>query len=158
MRFTFFRRSAPKPYHERLRALSLFQDLTAKELNIVSGLLHERTYLENEVLFDEGEEGHAIYIIVSGHVLVSRNNRKTLIADLGPGSFFGELALLTNAPRATQARAGSNCKVLVFFRDDFNSLMHTHVTIASKVGINLARHISLRLRESVIGQRVEQSL
>lgn len=158
MRFTFFRRSASRPYHERLRALSLFQDLTGKELDTVSGLLHERTYLENEVLFDEGEEGHAIYIIVSGHVLVSRNSGKTLIADLGPGSFLGELALLTNAPRATQARAGSNCKVLVFFRDDFNSLMHTHVTIASKVGINLARHISLRLRESVIGRRVEQSL
>ena len=158
MRFTFFRRSASRPYHERLRALSLFQDLTAKELDTVSGLLHERSYLENEVLFDEGEEGHAIYIIVSGHVLVSRNGGKTLIADLGPGSFLGELALLTNAPRATQARAGSNCTVLVFFRDDFNSLMHTHVTIASKVGINLARHISLRLRESVIGRRVEQSL
>ena len=88
MRFTFFRRSASKPYHERLRALSLFQDLTSKELDIVSGLLHEREYLEHEVLFDEGEEGHAIYII----------------------------------------------------------------------GINLARHVGVRLRESVVGRRVEQSL
>ncbi len=158
MRFTFFRRNAAKPYHERLRALTLFQDLNAKELDIVSSLLHEREYLEHEVLFDEGEEGHAIYIIVSGHVLICRNGGKTLIADLGPGNFFGELALLTNAPRATQARAGSNCRALVFFRDDFNNLMHTHVVIASKIGINLARHVGMRLRESVVGRRVEQSL
>jgi len=160
VRFKFFRRSASKPYRERLRALSLFRDLSAKELDIVSDLLHEREYLEHEVLFDEGEEGHAIYIIVSGHVLICRNSdpKKNLIADLGPGSFFGELALLTNAPRATQARAGSNCKVLVFFRDDFNNLLHTHVEIASKIGINLARHVGARLRESVVGRRVEQSL
>ncbi len=147
MRFTFFRRNAAKPYHERLRALTLFQDLNAKELDI-----------KHEVLFDEGEEGHAIYIIVSGHVLICRNGGKTLIADLGPGNFFGELALLTNAPRATQARAGSNCRALVFFRDDFNNLMHTHVVIASKIGINLARHVGMRLRESVVGRHVEQSL
>jgi CRP/FNR family cyclic AMP-dependent transcriptional regulator len=154
VRFTFFR-----PYHERLRALSLFQDLTTGELDIISTLLHEREYLQHEVLFDEGEEGHAIYIVVSGNVVICRHGTpRNLIADLGPGNFFGELALLTNAPRATQARAGSNCKILVFFRDDFNNLMHTHVTIASKVGINLARHVGARLRESVVGRRVEQSL
>lgn len=158
MRFSFFRRRAPKPYQDRLRALSLFQDLDPGELDIVASLLHEREYLEHEVLFDEGEEGHAIYIVISGHVTIRRSAGNILIANLGPGSFFGELALLTNAPRATQARAGSNCKMLVFFRDDFNNLLHTHLKIASKIGINLARHVGARLRESVVGRRVEQSL
>lgn len=158
MRFSFFRKPASKPYQERLRALSLFQDLSNKELDIVSALLHERDYLEHEVLFDEGEEGHAIYIIVSGRVTIQRTVSNLQIANLGPGTFFGELALLTNAPRATQARAATNSKLLVFFRDDFNNLMHTHVEIASKIGINLARHVGMRLREAVIGQRVEQSL
>lgn len=160
MKFSFFRRAEIKPHHERLKALSLFQDLTLAELDIVSALLHEREYLKNEVVFDEDEEGHAIYIIVEGNVLICRHGdpQRHLIADLGPGVFFGELALLTNAPRATQARAGSNCKLLVFFRDDFNNLLHTHIAIASKIGINLARHVGTRLRESVVGRRVEQSL
>lgn len=158
MRFSFFRRPAAMPYHARLRELPLFHDLDNSELDIVSSLLHEREYLQHEVLFDEGEEGHAIYIVVSGNVTIRRTGGSILIADLGPGSFFGELALLTNAPRATQARAGSNCKMLVFFRDDFNMLLHTHVRIAAKLGINLARHVGARLRESVVGRRVEQSL
>ena len=158
MRFSFFRRRTPKPYHDRLRAIALFQDLDSQELDIVSSLLHEREYLEHEVLFDEGEEGHAIYIVISGNVVIRRTAGNIVIADLGAGTFFGELALLTNAPRATQARAGSNCKMLVFFRDDFNNLLHTHVNIASKIGINLARHVGLRLRDAVVGRRVEQSL
>lgn len=157
MRFSFFRKP-PRPYQAKLRALSLFQDLSDKELDIVSSLLHERDYLEHEVLFDEGEEGHAIYIVVSGRITIRRSAANLVVANLGPGTFFGELALLTNAPRATQARAASNSKLLVFFRDDFNNLMHTHVEIASKIGINLARHVGMRLRESVVGQRVEQSL
>jgi hypothetical protein len=52
--------------------LSLFVNLTPAELRIVDGLLHERSYLEGEVIFDEGEEGQAIYIIASGEVLISR--------------------------------------------------------------------------------------
>ncbi|HTH94929.1 MAG TPA: cyclic nucleotide-binding domain-containing protein [Rhodocyclaceae bacterium] len=160
MRFSFFRRSASKPYHERLRALPLFQDLNTHELDIVSSLLHEREYLENEVIFDDGEAGHAIYIIITGHVLIFRGSgeARRLVADLLPGTGFGEMALLTNTPRATQARAGSNSKMLVFFRDDFNNLMHTHAVIASKLGINLARHIGLRLREVLLGRNVDQTL
>ena len=121
MRFTFFRRSASKPYHERLRALSLFRDLSSKELDIVSDLLHEREYLEHEVLFDEGEEGHAIYIIVSGHVLICRNSdpKKNLIADLGPGSFFGELALLRDVPRTASVVSLTDVSLWTLDRDGF---------------------------------------
>ena len=63
---------SPKPVSprlERLRALSLFVNLTPRELQIVDGLLHERDYLKDEVIFDEGEEGQAIYIVLEGTVL-----------------------------------------------------------------------------------------
>ncbi|MEI7771447.1 MAG: transketolase C-terminal domain-containing protein [Chloroflexales bacterium] len=52
-----------------MRNLSLFVNLTPAELQIVDGLLHERDYLAGEVIFDEGEEGQAIYIVASGDVL-----------------------------------------------------------------------------------------
>ena len=61
------------PRLERLHGLSLFVNLTPAELRIVDGLLHERSYLAGEVIFDEGEEGQAIYIIASGEVLISRH-------------------------------------------------------------------------------------
>ncbi len=63
------------PRLERLHGLSLFVNLTAGELRIVDGLLHERSYLPGEVIFDEGEEGQAIYIIASGEVLISRREQ-----------------------------------------------------------------------------------
>jgi len=58
------------PRLERLRALSLFVNLTASELNIVDALLHERQFIKDEVIFDEGDQGEAIYIIIEGSVLI----------------------------------------------------------------------------------------
>ncbi|NJD35250.1 MAG: cyclic nucleotide-binding domain-containing protein [Betaproteobacteria bacterium] len=159
------------PRLDRLHELSLFVNLTPAELQIVDGLLHERHYLEGEVIFDEGEEGQAIYFIVSGEVLISRQEQAEAgraaqgvvdpaaappprrrrgdtgrVAQLGPGTFFGELALLDNSPRSAQARAASPCELIVFFRDDFVGLLDTHARIASKISRQLACHLGTRVR------------
>jgi CRP-like cAMP-binding protein len=65
---------------------------------------------------------------------------------MGPGSFFGDLALLDNSPRSAQARALDACEVAVFFRDDFLALMETDAVIGYKISLALARHIGQRLR------------
>lgn len=154
---------SPKPVSprlERLRALSLFVNLTPRELQIVDGLLHERDYLKDEVIFDEGEEGQAIYIVLEGTVLICRQDRPVegRIAELGTGTFFGDLALLDNAPRVAQARAATACRLAVFFRADFLGLLETHALIASKISLQLARHIGIRLREATLGARQDQHL
>ncbi len=171
----FFRPRKTSPRLERLHELSLFVDLTPAELQIVDGLLHERDYLEGEVIFDEGEEGQAIYIIAAGEVLISRQERgdagRTVqpggtehaavqprrrqgdsgrVAQLGAGTFFGELALLDNSPRSAQARAASPCKLIVLFRDDFVRLLDTHARIASKISRQLACHLGTRLRDMAL--------
>jgi CRP-like cAMP-binding protein len=51
-----------------LRQLALFAPLSRLELRVVEGLLHERRYLKGEIIFDEGEEGQALYVIISGRV------------------------------------------------------------------------------------------
>jgi CRP-like cAMP-binding protein len=48
-----------------------------------------------------------------------------------------------------QVRAAENCTLAVFFRDDFMSLLQTHAAIASKISLQLSRHIGKRLREAV---------
>jgi CRP-like cAMP-binding protein len=161
----FFNSGKTSPRLERLHGLSLFVDLTPAELQIVEGLLHERDYLAGEVIFDEGEEGQAIYIIAAGEVLISRREQGEAdvnepgtshprrrqgdfgrVAELGPGTFFGDLALLDNSPRSAQARAASPCQLIVFFRDDFVGLLDTHARIASKISRQLACHLGARLR------------
>ena len=69
------------------------------------------------------------------------------VAELGPGSFFGDLALLDNSPRNAQARAVDSCEMAVFFRADFLGLLETDAVIGYKISLALARHIGLRLRE-----------
>ncbi len=169
------------PRLERLHNLSLFVNLTPAELRIVDGLLHERSYLEGEVIFDEGEEGQAIYIVASGEVLISRqeqgdanhaaqpaaNERAASaprrrqgdsgrVAQLGPGTFFGELALLDDSPRSAQARAATSCQLIVFFRDDFVGLLDTHARIASKISRQLACHLGARVRSMALSMSAYQ--
>ena len=171
------------PRLERLHGLSLFVNLTAGELRIVDGLLHERSYLPGEVIFDEGEEGQAIYIIASGEVLITLPNHANgrsaaqpggsepggahplrrqgdtgRVAQLGPGTFFGELALLDNSPRSAQARAVTPCQLIIFFRDDFVSLLDTHARIASKISRQLAYHLGTRLRSMALSMSAHQHL
>ncbi len=133
-----------------LEKLSLFVDLKRREMKIVVGFMHERTYLKDEVIFDEGEEGQALYFILNGKVLICpQGQAEKPIATLESGNFFGELALLDDAPRAAQARAAENCTLVVFFRGDFMVLMHSHALIASKIALQLARHLGVRLRGTV---------
>lgn len=155
-----FRPGKTTPRLERLRTLSLFVNLTPAELQIVDGLLHERDYLSGEVIFDEGEEGQAIYIVASGDVLICRQGQgeEGRVARLGPGTFFGELALLDNSPRSAQARAAIACQLIVFFRDDFVGLLDTHARIASKISRELARHLGARMRDMALAAGAHQHL
>jgi CRP/FNR family transcriptional regulator, cyclic AMP receptor protein len=172
-----FRPRKTSPRMERLHTLSLFVNLTRAELQIVDGLLHERNYLAGEVIFDEGEEGQAIYIIAAGEVQICRQEDTDagaheqgasyprrrqgdtgVVAQLGPGTFFGELALLDNSPRSAQARATSPCQLIVFFRDDFVGLLDTHARIASKISRELACHLGTRLRMMALAIGAHQHL
>ena len=140
------------PYLDALASLPLLVDLTPRELGIFAGLVHHRHYQGDEIVFDQGEEGQALYFILSGDVLILRESgQEHPIARLGAGEFFGELALLDNSPRSAQARAACDCSVLALFRGDFLGLMQSHAQIASKIAMQLARHLGGRLRASVCG-------
>ena len=130
-----------------LKNMALFADLSRREIRVVDGFMHERSYLEREIIFDEGEQGEAFYVVLDGHVLICKQGQETRpLATLAPGNFFGELALLDDAPRSAQARATDNCKLLVLFRGDFMGLMQSHGLIASKNAMQLARHLASRVR------------
>src|SRR5689334_19592310 len=94
-----------------LRQLSLFATLSHRELRIVDGLLHERRHVKGEIIFDQGDEGQSLYVVISGRVLICRQGepeagRLTMIE---AGVVFGELALLDDSVRAAQARANEDC-------------------------------------------------
>ena len=154
-----FLRPTPDGKLEDLKALTLFRDLSLRELKIVQGVLHEREYLAGEVVFDEGEEGNALYIVRTGRVLICRQGRPDApIAEHGAGSFFGELALLDSAPRAAQARAVEPSRLAVLFGSDFLALLEAESKLANRILLQLARHLGRRLRGSVSGPGPAQPL
>lgn len=132
-----------------VRQLPLFATLSRRELRVVDSLLHERRYLKGEVIFDAGEQGQALYVVVAGRVLICRQGQPDTgrIAELDAGVVFGELALLDNAPRAAQARAADDCVLASLSRADFESLLDTHAVAASKIALQLARQLGRQLRE-----------
>lgn len=160
MIFGFLKSPPLSPRLHRLKNSALFSSLTALELRIVDGLMHERRYLSEEIVFDQGEEGQALYLITSGRVAINRSNGKDfdVVAELGPGSVFGDLALLDDSPRNAQARAMENCQLAVFFRADFLSLMETDAIIGYKISLALARLIGQRLRDWMSGSPQNEAL
>jgi len=140
-------RQSPKISH-RLANAELFSGLTQRELKIVNAFLHERQFLAGEVVFDAGEEGQALYVIVSGSVAIClAGQHETPIVELQAGDFFGELGLLDDWPRSAQTRACVPTELVVLFRGDLERLMDSHAEIASKIALQLARHLGQRLRQ-----------
>lgn len=153
MIFGFLKSPSLSPRQRRLQNTVLFRTLKPLEIKFVDGLMHERRYLPDEIIFDEGEEGQALYLVMGGRVCISRGapGSRHVVNELEPGSFFGDLALLDNSPRSAQARAQGGCELAVFFRDDFLALMETDAVIGYKISLALARHMGQRLRFQLDG-------
>lgn len=132
----------------RLRDVALFSTLLPRELKIVASLIHLRDVIAGEVVFDQGEEGQAIYIVLSGGVMICPQGQvDSPIATIGDGGVFGELALIDGGLRSAQARAVRDCQLGVMFRGDFQNLMESHAAIATKISFQLARHYAGIIRQ-----------
>ena len=153
MRFPFLPSTIDSPRLQLLQSLSLLADLSAREMRIINSLMHDRNYLKGEIVFDEGDEGQALYAILSGKVAIVRQEDPTTpLVILKPGQFFGELALLDDSPRMAQARAEEDCVLSVLFRGEFAGLLETHAVIASKIAVRLARELGARLRQAMMAR------
>jgi CRP-like cAMP-binding protein len=145
-----FTRHKKEPRVRRgLSQVALFSTLDAKEQRVVSGLLHERRYVTGEVVFDQGEDSQALFVVISGRVLICRQGapESGRIAEIGPGRAFGELAILGAEPRSAQARAEQDCVLQTLSRRDFDGLVESHKAIALKITLQLSRQLARQLRE-----------
>ncbi len=100
-----------------LSKIWLFSTSSAKDLRTIRKALEEVTVPAGRLLTEQGTIGREFFLIVSGQASVRRNNRK--VATLGPGQYFGELALLDRRPRSASVVSDTEMDLLVLDQRQF---------------------------------------
>lgn len=118
----------------------LFAGCSKAELRKLASIADEIDLREGTVLTREGRSGHEFFVLVEGAVRITKNNRK--LADLGPGDWLGEIALLTNAPRTATATATSPVVTLVIVDRAFRRILTEIPSIAVKVLSSVAERLA----------------
>src|SRR6185295_17803521 len=91
-----------------LQASKLFSELTREEAKALQGVAQERTFSTGQEIFKAGDEGDGIYLVREGLVEISSlvgPEVKHVFFRVGPGDFFGEMAVLEDKPRSASAVA-----------------------------------------------------
>jgi len=122
-----------------LRRTALFAECTKAELVEVALSSDERQAPEGSSLTEEGQRGREFFVLVEGAVTVSRGGRK--LADLGPGDWFGEIAILTHRPRTARVAAIAPVRLLVISDRAFRRVVET----TPRIALNVLRSVAARL-------------
>lgn len=134
---------------ELLRKTLLFKGSNAEELQLVLGLFQERLIKSNTTIFTEKMPAEALYIIKSGNVRISimagEGEEKALLL-MGPGEFFGELALLQEGSRMVTARSETAVELLLITRKDFQALMDLDPRTASRMLLAITTLLTMRVK------------
>jgi CRP-like cAMP-binding protein len=143
-----FRKRADDEIETILLKVPVFQDLNKRELNKIKRILHQREYSRDEKIFNEGDIGLGMYIIIEGEVRIVCGPENQILADLSGGDFFGELSLLDDAPRSAAAVAKTPCVTLSFFKPELLDLLNRDPQLGCKILFKLAWVIGERLKST----------
>lgn len=147
----FFRRDVKK-IKDYLKDVPIFETLSDRELGRLERYMLMRSYTGGEHVFHQLEPGAGMYVLLAGEVAITLEvgvDQPTELVTLSEGDFFGEMALLDEAPRSAAAVSkGEKVELLSFFRGDLQKLMNEEPTIAVKILWNIGTVLSARLRKS----------
>ena len=126
----------------RIRLLSgvaLFSPCAKHELRQIAALVDEVDAPKGKTLVREGDTGSEFFVVVEGTATATRRGRK--VATIGPGSFFGELALLDQGPRAATVTADTDMRLLVLTSRAFSTVLEDVPSVSRKVLRGLAERL-----------------
>jgi CRP/FNR family transcriptional regulator, cyclic AMP receptor protein len=126
---------------EALGAIPFFAGLEPDALERLAAGMRSRRFRRGEVIFHLGDPGDALFVIVSGDVkisLPSETGEEAILATLGVGDVFGELALLDGAPRSASATAIGATETVVLPRDRFRELIATEAGVRDALLASIA--------------------
>ncbi len=111
-----------------LHGIGLFKNLLPEELDLIRERMEERLFLHGTTIVDQGEEGESLFLVKEGYLDVfihneASNETDVVVGHLVPGNFFGEMSLLTGAPRAASVRPAVDAVVFEIKKDHIRSLL-----------------------------------
>ncbi len=135
-----------------LREIDLFKNLSEQALVEIIPLTSVVEYTPGQVVFQEGEMGDALFLILEGEVRISKNIHgvgEEALAFLKKGSYFGEMALVGDAqPRSASAIAAERSEMAKLERKDFIELVNANHEVGVEILWSFVTTLSARLRES----------
>lgn len=129
------------------RKFALFSELDEREIQTIAALAKTRRYSKDDVVMHEDERGDVFCIVREGKVkitMISPEGKEIILSILGPGDFFGEMALIDDEPRSATVVAMENLEVLTIWRQDFLKILQQNFSITRKV----LAELSSRLRNA----------
>jgi CRP/FNR family cyclic AMP-dependent transcriptional regulator len=130
-----------------LDGVPILAGLSKRQRARVAELATQQRFPAHTEIVRTGEPGSSFFVILDGSASVRRSGRRA--AKLGPGDFFGEMAVIDGAERTATVVADSDIEVMVIGRKDLLRLMETE----PKVAIAILQSITARLRAAVSGPR-----
>jgi len=142
-----------------LARVSLFKRLTAAELEKLAEEVDQVDVKAGEVIFNQNDRGDALYVVEEGAVRVwvlDEDVQEVTLAELKPGEFFGELAVLDRGEGSTSATALVNSHLHRLSSDDFQQFLMEHPDVA----IDVICEIGTRMRQTnqLVSQRVSRNI
>lgn len=144
--------SARRRTPEELQALAkipLFQELEELELEEVARIAVKENFGPGDVIFREGDKGDKLFLILEGKVAIVKltpGKGTQTLANLNAGDYFGEMALIDEAPRSAGAVAESAATLLVITKPELNTLLESSPAIAAKLYKFFVKTLNERLR------------
>jgi CRP/FNR family transcriptional regulator, cyclic AMP receptor protein len=126
-----FRRQGRDAKIRLLSGVALFSLCAKHELRRIAALVDEIDAPKGKTLTREGDTGVEFFVVVEGVATATRRGRK--VATIGPGSFFGELALLDQGPRAATVTADTDMQLLVLTSRAFSTLLDDTPSVSRRI-------------------------
>jgi len=129
---------------QALQSVPFFTNLNSRNANLLAQRLVMRRFHADQIVFHHGDPAGLLYIITSGKVKITHttpDGQEALLAILGSGDFFGELALLDDSPRSATVEALEATETLTLHRDEFIRYISENPNFALHVLQTLAQHI-----------------
>ena len=131
----------------QLNRINIFSDLSEKACESLKSICKPRNYLKNSMIILEEEYGDLVFVVETGTIKITRVNdegKEVILALLGPGEIFGELAILDGEARSANALAQENCQLWAINKEDFLEILKNHFSVS----YNLMCELAKRLRKS----------